>query len=146
MIIPHGSLVMVIDGSRMQLFRNGGTEATPALELIASEQCRNPATHMLGADKPGRSFSSSAPVRHSYAEDDLHERREQEFAAASLEALSSRATSDAQVVLIAPPRMLGYLRKITPKALQRQVVASFDKDFVQASPDKICRFLRDQRL
>lgn len=143
MLLPHGLLVLVIDGSRMQLLCNRGSEAKPKLELVDHDRIKTPPTRLLGADKPGRSFESSSGARHSYSETDLHERREQEFAAAAMDLLAGKAAQDARIILIAPPRMLGYLRKHVPTELQRQVLAMFDRDLAKDHPDEICRFLID---
>jgi len=145
MLLPHGLLVLVLDGSRMQLLRNEGTSAKPQLELLASDHVEHPATHLLGTDRPGRSFGSAGTSRHAYTETDLHERQEAQFALAALNRLVA-LSEESGVIFVAPPRVLGQLRQEASRSLGGRVVASFDHDLAHRRPQEICAFLVDQEV
>ena len=119
MLLAHGLLVLAMDGSRMQLLRNHGTEAKPEREVIATEH-------------------------HSHHGNGSHDKQEQKFAAEALARLS-RADPKAPLVLIAPPRMLGHLRAAASGGLERRIVASFHHDHAQESPAQICHFLINEK-
>ncbi len=63
MKIAHGTLVMAIDGSKMLLFRNEGDEKYVVLDTLKHEEIADPASHEIGTDAPGRSFSSTGSRR-----------------------------------------------------------------------------------
>lgn len=144
MLIPHGTLILVIDGSRMLLLRNRGTNTSPTLETIEQDKIDNPATHVLGSEAPGRAFESGGVARHSYAAPDLHQRREDRFGEDMLEPLRQHASDGAPVILIAPPHMLGTLRAACDHPLDKQIIAEFDKDLTHRTPAGISSFLQDQ--
>ena len=47
----------------------------------------------------------------------------------------------ARLVLVAPPRFLGYLRGVLREPVARHVVASFDKDYTQIGEKELRRLL-----
>lgn len=142
MLIPHGTLIMVIDGSRMKLLRNHGTDGRPELELLEEDKLHNPATHVLGSEGPGRSFESSGGAHHSYAAPDLHQRREDQFGQDAMELLCRKAPSGMSVVIIAPPHMLGTLRAARDARLHHQIIAEIDKNLTHCSVAEISSFLQ----
>jgi len=60
---------------------------------------------------PGRSFESGGSLRHGVGKEDPYRQTKAEFAAEVAEALSRRALESEGVVLVAPARILGELRK-----------------------------------
>lgn len=142
MLVPHGSHIMVVDGSRLALFRNKGKDFDPKLELIEQECDIAPRTSELGADQPGRGFQSVGGRRAAYQETDLHQIMEDQFAeraCAKLEAVLG--ADDAEAILIAPPRVLGKMRKQLDPRTRRRVVAEIDKDYAGRSPEDVARLL-----
>lgn len=146
MLLTHGLLVLVLDGSRMQILRNRGSEARPDFEILNSRHVDHPPTHELGTDRPGRAFGSANNSRHSYSETDLHERGEDAFALASLNDLAAAHDAEAPIVLIAPPRLLGHLRKLLRPSLEQYIAATFDKDLAKEAPTEIARYLIARRI
>jgi len=143
MLIPHATLVLVIDGSRMQLLRNRGTDASPDLEVVEEDRLDNPATHVLGTEAPGRAHESSGGAHHSYAAPDLHQRREDRFAQGAVESLCRKAAGGVPVVVIAPPIMLGTLRAAYGDRLRDQILLEVDKDLTRRKAGEITMFLHD---
>lgn len=131
MRIPHDTWVMVVDGAQMLLFRNMGDEKYPVLETVETEEIGNPPSHEQGADAPGRSFASTGPRRSSYGETDWHQQAEDRFAAAAADRLDRIALRhDDGIVIVAPPRTLGELRKHYGTAVRKRLLAEIDKDLV----------------
>lgn len=143
MLIPQGTLILVTDGARMQLLRNCGAGADPKLEVVREKTRDTPPNRDLMSDAPGRGFASVGAQRHAYAEVDAHHQREQEFARGAVETLASAATDAAAIVLIAPPRALGELRKCMSARLRGEMLAEIGKDLAHARPDEIAAYLRD---
>lgn len=144
MLIPHGAHILVCDGGHMQLLRNAGRELEPRLEPIAERALKNPATHVLSDDAPGRRFESAGVGGSAYVTVDEHQKREDAFGADALALTAARIEPDTPLIVIAPPRMLGLLRKRMPASLARQVIREFDKDIAHRKPQDVAAFLKRQ--
>jgi protein required for attachment to host cells len=145
MLMAHGLLVLVVDGSQMKLLRNCGNEARPKLEIVAERHLDNPPTRELGTSPPGRSFESANSARHAYPVEDRHARRERDLGLEALHRLQAELLPDTPAVLIAPPALLGELRKVIKPDLMSHIVAQFDKDLTHYAPQEIASFLIDSR-
>jgi protein required for attachment to host cells len=138
MKIAHGTLVMAVDGEKLLLFRNEGDETFPVLEALSHEESPSPATREQGSDRPGRSFSSMSERRSGYGETDWHQQSEDSFAEHAAEMLEKAAArTDAGIVVLAPPRTLGVLRKHWGRLTQARLVAEIHKDFTHRMTDDI---------
>jgi len=140
-LIPHGALILVIDGSRMQLLRNHGKDHAPKLEIVADKVQTDPPTRALVSDGPGRSFESAGSTRHAYAAVDHHQQREDRFGKRALALLQSGNSKDAPIILIAPPHMLGELRSARDSQTERRTIAEIDKDLTHLQAQEIAAFL-----
>jgi protein required for attachment to host cells len=140
MKIAHGTLVMAADGKKALLFRNEGDEKYTVLQTLLHEEIANPATHEIGSDRPGRSFSSIGRRRSGYDDTDWHDLAEEHFAQRVADLLE-QATSDgkAGLVIVAPPRFLGSLRDRLGSSASRQVLAEIGKDLVHHATDDLAR-------
>lgn len=121
MILPHGTIVAVIDGEHMRLFRNHGRE--PRIELEAEPQ---PALELANVGSGGRHRSTTANPDRSRL-------REDNFVAAiagflNAEALAGRID---QIVIVADARTLGELRKHFHKVLAGKLIGQLHKDLAQ---------------
>lgn len=110
MLLPHGALVLAVDGGRMQLLRNTGTGLTIKLEQIDQARVNNPPNSVLNDGRPGRRFESSNAARGAYPETDTHQRREDTFSCNALDQALASATNGEKLVVIAPPTVMGVLR------------------------------------
>ena len=144
MKIAHGTLVMAVDGSKMLLFRNEGDERFIILDTLIHDRIDHPSTHEMGSDAPGRVFSSGGQRRSAYEETDWHERAEEGFAIKAADRLERVATSGkADIVVLAPPRMLGYLRRHWGRNTRDAIVAEIGKDVVRREWDDIACTIAD---
>jgi protein required for attachment to host cells len=130
MLFAHDALIMALDGARMSLFRNNGSVREPKLELLTEAEQKSPSTADLGDDQPGRNFQSSGTARGAYETTDLHQQAEDEFALEMAELLVFHMKDgDRQAILIAPPQVLGLLRKHLPEDIRNRLLAEIGKDY-----------------
>jgi protein required for attachment to host cells len=113
MQVPHNSVVLVADGEKMLFFRNQGDDEFLNLAVEAKEVQENPATRDQKSDEAGRAFASAGPGRTAYEETDFHQLEEDRFAADAADMLKERALRGEfdSLIVVAPPRTLGELRK-----------------------------------
>ncbi len=138
MKIPHGTIVMVADGEKWLLFRNEGDEKYPVLETLSHEESPSPTTREAGSDRPGRTAASIGDRHSGYAETDWHEQDQERFAIHAAEMLEAAATvRDAGIVVLAPPRTLGVLRKHWGRRSRAGLLAEIDKDLVHRTTDDV---------
>lgn len=145
MQIPHDSVVLVADGAKMLFFRNEGDADYPNLTLIRQDAQDNPADRDQSTDRPGRSFSSVGPGRSAYEETDFHQLEEDRFAAATAEMLKKRAMAGEydHLIVVAPPRTLGELRKHYHHEVQQRLKGELAKDLTGHPVDQIESLLKD---
>ena len=138
MKMPHDTIVMAVDGQKMLIFRNEGDERYPVLQVCRHEETNAPAARDLGADRPGRSFASLDRRRSAYAETDWHRQAEERFATHAAAQLAQAAQgNDAALVILAPPRFLGWLRASLPRSLKPRILGEIDKDVVHQETEDI---------
>lgn len=130
MQVPHDAFVVVADGRKMLFFRNEGDAAYPNLVVERVREQDNPPNRDQATDGPGTSFSSVGNGRSSYEETDFHQLEEDRFAAETADRLRKRALANnfEKLIIIAPPRTLGELRKHYHKEVSDRLIAELDKD------------------
>lgn len=129
--------ILVADGARARIFRSnaGGTRISPALpyELVADKR---PSRDMI-SDRPGRTKDRMAHGRHALEPGtDPHVHAQQAFANELADMLDDgrRAQAFDELVIIAPPRMLGYLREFMPDQLRKLIRREVAKDLSKLDP------------
>lgn len=139
MKIENGALVMVLDGAKLLLFRNDGDRKYPVLTTLAHEEVPDPPSRELGSDAPGHVHSSAGVTSSSYSETDWHTQLEDQFVRHGAGVLEKAASAqpDAGIVVIAPPRALGQLRKHYGRTTSRQLIGEIDKDLAGHMTDDI---------
>lgn len=156
MDIPNGALVVVADGRRMLLLRNDGDPEFPNLQLEDKEEKANPATRDQATDKPGRAFAAGgnprggqgqltgSQNRSGYEETDFHQLEEDRFAGEVAELLKKRALEHqmSALVVVAPPRTLGELRKHYHKEVEKALLGEVAKDLTGHPVAEIERLLK----
>jgi protein required for attachment to host cells len=137
MNIPANALILVADGRKAMILRNGSDEKYPNLksEWVMVEQ--NPSTAAQGTDRPGRVRSQNR--RSSVEQTDWHAEAETAFAkrtAAALEELV-RDIRKCSVVIVAPPRTLAVIRRSLRDNTQKRVIAELPHDLVNLAVSDI---------
>ena len=103
----------------------------------------------IQADRPGRSFAS-ADSRRSAMEppSDPVEVESNRFAKDILEQISTRfeETPFDRLIIVAPPKMLGNLRKSYPDALRNVLAGELDSDLTQHTDKDVLDLLKRKEL
>lgn len=141
--IPHDTLVFVGDGEKALFLRNKGDAQILNLVVERIFEQDNPATREQGTDRPGRSFASAGTHRAAMEETDWHQIAEDRFAAEVAERLYKQAHAGRfdRLVVIAPPRVLGTLRKAFHKEVTDRIVAEIPKELASHPVHEIERLL-----
>jgi protein required for attachment to host cells len=144
MQVPNNSVVLVADGRKSLFFRNQGDAAFPKFAVEEKEVQENPAHHEQASDTAGMSMRTMDGRGGSMEEVDFHQQEEDRFAAdiaAMLKARALRGEFDSLVV-VAPPRTLGELRKHYHKEVEKRLVAEVPKDLVNVPVAEIEKILQ----
>jgi protein required for attachment to host cells len=153
MLVPHNAFVLVADGRKMLFFRNEGDAAYPNLKVETAQEHPNPRDIDQKTDKAGRAMStqagSHAPAgasggdnhaggggagfaqsRGTMGETDYHQQEEDRFAAETAAMLNKRALAGEfeKLIIVAPPKTLGELRKHYGKQVSERLAGELAKD------------------
>ena len=141
MQIPHDAMVVVADGRKMLLFRNEGDEVYPKLEVVEHEEKTVPAREDFATDSPGtrHDYGAGMNQRSGMEETDFHQLEEDRFAADTAEMLKKRALRNefTELIVVAPPRALGELRKHFHKEVEARIIGEIAKDLANRPTDEI---------
>lgn len=137
--IDHGAWVMVGDGEKALFMRNEGDAEYPNLQVIEAWKNDNPPTSEQGADRPGRSFASAGTHRSAMQETDWHRLEKHLFASRIAEGLyqSAHRNEYSQLVIAAPPVILGELRKSMHQEVTDRIIAEVAKDLTNLPSHEI---------
>ncbi len=132
MDIPHNAHVLVIDGSKVLLFRNDGGVADPELCLVTHSEEESTATRDQGTSQPGKTQAGGGDARSGYEQTDFHQQDEDRFAAEAAEMLKREVLAGRiqTLIVVAAPRTLGELRKHYHAEVQKRVIGEISKDIV----------------
>lgn len=130
MQLPHDAVVLVADGRKMLFLRNEGDAINPNLTVEHAEEQANPADREHTTDGAGRASSPQGAAQSSLGKADAHQLEEDRFAASAADLLKRRALSNdfKQLIVIAPPRTLGELRKHYHKEVSDRITGELAKD------------------
>jgi protein required for attachment to host cells len=156
MEVPHNAFVLVADGRKMLWFRNEGDGEYPNLKVEEAQEHPNPADRdqktdaaggasgsQMGSNAPsaarqggmggaggGGEGGAFAPSRGTFEEVDFHQQEEDRFAAEVADMLKRRVLAHEveQLVVVAPPKTLGELRKHYHKEVERRIAGELAKD------------------
>jgi protein required for attachment to host cells len=153
MKVPHNACVLVADGRKMLFLRNEGDAEMLDLKVEEAQEHPNPRDIDQKTDKAGRSLSTQggahapagasggdnhaggggagfAPSRGTMGEADYHQLEEDRFAAEVADILKRRAFKHdfESLIIVAPPRTLGELRKHYHKEVSDRLTGEIGKD------------------
>lgn len=131
--ISNGAWVLVADGQRALFLTNHGDADLIDLRVLSARVETNPPAREWGTDHPGRAFSSVGARRGAVEETDWHEHEKELFIAAVAEKLNKAAESGEmrELVVVAPPKTLGELRKDLSARAKAALVGELGKDLTR---------------
>lgn len=141
--LKHGLWVVVADGEKALILKNDGDAEHPNLSVVREMKEQNPPTREQGADRPGR-YNDGPSVHRSAVEDaDWHRIGKERFAeeiAGLLYRMAHRGDFD-RLVLVAPPLVLGEMRKKLHKEVETRIEGEVAKTLTNHPIDEIEKIL-----
>ncbi|MFZ1813143.1 MAG: host attachment family protein [Rhizobiaceae bacterium] len=135
--------ILVADGARAKLLSNLGTAEEPDLRVVREYAQDNPVNSQQGSERPGRLSDGASLHRSAVEETDYHRLAKDRFAAmlvGELEGLASEGKLR-QCILVAPPQVLGTLRKAVGAQLASCVIGDVNKDLTTHEEREIARIV-----
>ena len=141
--IDHGAWVVVCDGAKALVLENSGNRKAPKLKVKEVYQQDDLKTHELGTDKPGRASNSVGSARSAVEQTDWHDQQEERFLAKLAERLDKAVLGGEtpSLIVVAPPRAIGMLRRQFTSHVRHAIRAEVEKDYVKMPVDEITRHL-----
>lgn len=134
--LKKNAWVLVADGEKALFLRNDGNVVEPELKVLRLETGE---AGIPASDRPGRMADPGAGQRSAVEETDWHRIAKENFAAEIAGMLNREAQAGRfdDLIVVAPPLVLGALREKLDKAVKSRLVAEIDKDFTNLPLDKI---------
>jgi len=143
MALPNQALVLVADGRKMLFFRNHGDENQIDLRTEAHDERQDAkdsdlktdlagaAAHSAGAAGSGVGAQGGGHVsRPAMDETDYHQLEEDKWVKEAADELKKRALRNDYdaLVIVAPPKALGVLRKELHKEVEKRIIKTINKE------------------
>lgn len=137
--IPGDALVLVGDGEKALFLRNRGDDRQANLQVERVLEHPDPPTREQGTDRPGRFNDGPTVARSAVEQTDWHQLEKDRFAGEIAEALYKAAHAGRydKLIVVAPPKVLGALRKAYHKEVSARLLAEVDKDLTNRPPYEI---------
>ena len=139
--------ILVADAARARFFASGGEvdgiRAVDDSELENTDLLRH--TRDAGSDRPGRSYESVGGARHAQEPRiDLHRQEKERFARKIADFIATSARSDRfdELILVAPPQLLGELRDALDQQAASRVMREVAKDLMKLPARQLAAQLR----
>lgn len=127
--LKHGLWVVVADGEKALFLKNEGDATYPNLTVVREMHEENPPNRDQGSDRPGRYNDGPSVHRSAVEEVDWHRVAKERFADEITARLYKLAHKDEfkELVIVAPPLVLGEMRKKMHKEVSEKVVGEIPK-------------------
>ena len=127
--LKSGLWLMVADGEKALFLKNEGDTTYPNFEVVREIGQSNPPTREQGSDRPGRFNDGPSAHRSAVADTDWHKVGKLRFADEIAERLYTMAHRGdfKEILLIAPPLVLGELRKKLHQEVSDRIVGEIPK-------------------
>lgn len=127
--LRHNDWILVGDGEKALLLRNAGDALQPSLETMEVLEHENPPTREQGTDRPGRFEDTGVRQRSAVEQTDWHRLEKERFAGTLADTLYKAAHAKAydRLIIVAPPKVLGDLRRNLHQEVEQRIVGTLDK-------------------
>ena len=141
--IDSGGGVVVCDGAKALGLQNAGSRMKPNLTTREVFEQPDPRDREISADKAGRAVNSVGETRSAMEQVDRHDQEEQRFLAQIADRLDKAvlAGETPSLIVVAPPRAIGILRRAYSSHVRQALRAEVEKDFVKLPVKEIERHL-----
>jgi protein required for attachment to host cells len=128
--LPQGVWVVVCDGAKALILENTGDAEFPQLVTRAADTNFAPPTRELGTAPPTRVHQSVGTAHSAAEQTDWHDKAETDFLIELVKRLDAAVAAKTvrRLVIVAPPRALGHMRKHYTDRLRGALEAEIDKD------------------
>ncbi len=143
-MLRHGIWVVVADGEKALFLRNEGDATYPNLQVVREIGQENPPTREQGVERPGRYADGPSSHKSAFDEADWHRLGKARFAdeiAQLLYRMAHRGDFD-HLVIVAPPMVLGEMRKKLHAEVADRVVAEVPKTLTNHAVPEIEAILK----
>lgn len=126
--------VMVADAARARFFVSEGEDVRPIEEVTLDNPAAHGFSRDLVSDKPGRTIESVGGAHHAQEpKHDPHRSAKEAFARRVADYVEQNALADKfdDLVLVAPPQMLGDLRGALGRHAAARVAGTAPKDLMK---------------
>ncbi len=122
--------ILVADGGRAHIVKNEGPGKGLAVVMAHDFAAPHPPSRDFGTDKPGRGEGSNGARHTKESRIDFHTYEKSRFAKDIADMLGKAADSDRydRLILVAPSKTLGDLRKALGSNAKKRVSGDLDKD------------------
>lgn len=129
LILKHGLWVVVADGEKALFLKNEGDAKFPDFQVVQEMEQENRATREQGVERPGRYSDGPSAHKSAFQETDWHRLNKERFADDIAERLYKQAHAGAydRLVIVAPPQVLGEMRRKLHKEVVGKLVAEIPK-------------------
>ncbi|WP_343713183.1 host attachment family protein [Inquilinus sp.] len=131
--LHHDAWIVVCDAAKALFLRNAGDVRLPDLRVIERmDAADHRRTSEEGSDRPGLLQNRSAPTS-AIEQTDWHRQEKDAFAAqvAGRLDLLHRQDRGSPIILVAPPRILGALRRALAPAASASVAGEIARDLTK---------------
>jgi protein required for attachment to host cells len=128
---PIRTWVLIADAARARVFETMGKGTGLTVVSDMAFDAKLAPSHMLGTDRPGRSFESVGSTRHAMeSPSDPHREQKRQFARLIAHVLEERQAASGfdRLVVVAPAVTMGDLRTALPDKVKAVVVAELVAD------------------
>ena len=127
--LKSGLWLMVADGEKALFLKNEGDTTYPNFEVVREIGQSNPPTREQGSDRPGRFNDGPSAHRSAVADTDWHKVGKVRFADEIADRLYTMVHRGdfKEILLIAPPLVLGELRKKLHQEVTDRMVGEIPK-------------------
>ena len=127
--LKSGLWLMVADGEKALFLKNEGDTTYPNFEVVREIGQSNPPTREQGSDRPGRFNDGPSAHRSAVADTDWHKVGKVRFADEIADRLYTMVHRGdfKEILLIAPPLVLGELRKKLHQEVTDRIVGEIPK-------------------
>lgn len=141
---PTRTWILIADGAHARIIeaigKDHGLHEVPGTET----RLHIPPSRLLGRAEPGRVHESVGYTRHAIEpKSDPHKLLEVQFAEQLADQLHQYVEAKAfdRLVVVAPPTMLGYLRKSLGSDVTGKLIAEVDKDLTKVPNNEVASYL-----